>query len=215
MSAWADEIEADLRWRESELVALKALCAKCAEGSDAHRALLRALWALMYAHYEGFHKFCWDLVLDRIEAEKVTRAAVKDHFAKLSLANAFRQLRGDTSPSGILKFFREELPAQLSKNTVFEEKLETQSNLWPNVARENSKLLDLEFKNLDLFETKLKLLVSRRNDIAHGKKLVITKLSEYQEYEKAALLVMHELALQAIDCLGARRYLAFPALPAP
>lgn len=213
MSAWGQEVEADLRWREAELAALKTLCAK--SSGDSQRAVLRALWAMMYAHYEGFHKFCWDLLLDGVQREGLVRGAVSDTFAKLSLVSVFKKFRGDTSPDGIWDFVRTQMAIEMGALASFPDKLETQSNLWPNVARDNNLKVNISCGYLDSHETKLKLIVSRRNEIAHGKKLVVEKLSEYQEYENSALLVMHELALAVIDCLDKKSYLAFPALPPP
>jgi hypothetical protein len=67
---------------------------------------------------------------------------------------------------------------------------------------------------VDRNELKLKALVSRRNDIAHGKKMVIQTIEEYQPYEEAALLVMHELAVAVLECLEHEKYLK-RALPPP
>ena len=72
MSTWSDQIEADLKWREGELASLKLLAASADHGSDRQRAILRALWAMLYAHYEGFCLFCWDLMLSAIEKDACT-----------------------------------------------------------------------------------------------------------------------------------------------
>lgn len=215
MSTWSSEIEADLHWREVELASLKALCVKLDERSDSYRAMLRALWALMYAHYEGFHKFCWDLMLDAIESECVVRAAMSETFAKLSLSKAFRGLRGDGSADSFWQFANTGFASKMSELASFPEKLETQSNLWPNILIENNSKVGISCGYVEANRVKLQSIVHRRNEIAHGKKLVISRLSEYQDYENAAFLVMHELAVLVIDCLDRRSYLAFPALPPP
>lgn len=62
-------LERDLKWREAELASLKRLAITSSTETVAYQGLLRALWALLYAHYEGFTKFCWDTVLDHIQAE--------------------------------------------------------------------------------------------------------------------------------------------------
>jgi len=64
MTRWAREIENDLRWREAELASLKAHAISTRSNDVAHKAALRAIWAMLYAHYEGFTKFCWELALD-------------------------------------------------------------------------------------------------------------------------------------------------------
>jgi len=67
-------LEKDLQWREAELASLKRLAINATSNSVTHQSLLRALWALLYAHYEGFTKFAWDTLLDHIQGEKLTKA---------------------------------------------------------------------------------------------------------------------------------------------
>jgi hypothetical protein len=95
----------------------------------------------------------------------------------------------------------------MKEQLTFELSLETDSNLWPNLLRDNSTEVDLPHKKVDEHELKLKALVARRNEIAHGKKMVIASLAEYQPYEDAAILVMHELAVAVLECLEKKTYL--------
>ena len=55
---------------------------------------------------------------------------------------------------------------------------------------------------------KLRSLVARRNDIAQGQKMTISHLAEYAEYENAAVVVMHELAISVLESLESKSYLA-------
>ncbi len=66
MSNWYVELDKDLNWREAELTSLKVQLITTTKGTVAHKVLLRAMWALLYAHYEGFCKFAWDLYLDEL-----------------------------------------------------------------------------------------------------------------------------------------------------
>lgn len=45
-------LELDLKWREAELASLKRQAIISAKDSVAYRSLLRAMWALLYAHFE-------------------------------------------------------------------------------------------------------------------------------------------------------------------
>src|SRR6516164_8778467 len=94
----------------------------------------------------------------------------------------------------------------MKEQVSFELHLETKSNLWPGLLKNNSSAVALPFEMVDQHELKLKALVSRRNDIAHGKKMIIQTLKEYQPYEDAALLVMHELAVAILQCLEQKAY---------
>lgn len=206
MSSWANQIEDDLKWREAELGSLKLQAAASSANSDRQRALLRALWTMLYAHYEGFCKFCWDVLLDEIEKDGCARCDATDKIASLSLAKVFQEFRKDTSPDGILAFVHTTLPGKMNEPLTFPNRLETRSNLWPNLARENSAAVGLMTAQIDAHAKQLGALVGRRNEIAHGKKLVVESLDEYAEYEKAVMLVLHELAVSVVDTLDTRGF---------
>ena len=207
MTDWAKTLEDELNWREAEIASLKAAVLEAPKGSVRERSLLRALWAMMYAHYEGFCKFTWDFYLENIEKLGVSREACCSAVVKFSLAKQFRELRGNMTADSLWAVFTNGFGEWMKEQLNFELKLETNSNLWPSLLKENSSLVDLPFEMVNLNEHRLKALVSRRNEIAHGKKMVIQTIEEYQPYEEAALLVMHELAVAVLECLEQKRYL--------
>ncbi len=204
--SWASQIEEDLEWREGELASLK-LAVASAKRDSTRRALLRALSAMLYAHYEGFTKFCWDLLLIEIERAKCQRCDVNDKLAILSLSEAFKHLRKGASANEIWDFANTGFAREMRQPTKFSEKLDTKSNLWPNVARENNELVGLTCEQLELNRGLISSLVGRRNEIAHGQKLVIHTLDEYAKYEHAVFLFLTELAVTVSEHLERRLYL--------
>lgn len=207
MSSWTEQIESDLRWREAELGSLKLAVASAPTGSDRQRALLRALLAMLYAHYEGFSKFCWELFLDEVEKVACTRAQAVQQLAELSLEKVIRNLRGNTSTQAIWEFVHTVFPAEMVKPLSFPVRPETQSNLWPNLAMDNVHALGLSCPQIDEHRQLLRSLVGRRNEIAHGQKLEVRDLAEYEPYERAVMIVLHELAVVIVDHLEKRKYL--------
>ncbi|HAG80049.1 MAG TPA: hypothetical protein DCL61_02520 [Cyanobacteria bacterium UBA12227] len=207
MSNWLKELEDDLNWREAELVILKQQALLASKDSDRYTALLRALWAMLYAHYEGFCKFAWDLYLDELQKAGVKRKDCKDEIAKLSLQKQFKTLKGDLSPESLWSFGQAGFRTMLEENLDFQIKLETQSNLYPQLFKDNSTKVCLSSTLVEQYKTELKTLVGRRNEIAHGQKMVIKDLKEYKKYEDAAIEVMHELAVSIVDCLDKKLYL--------
>jgi hypothetical protein len=206
MASWETEIEEDLTWREQELVALKKEALLCPTGSPKQRVLLRAMVALLYAHYEGFCKFAWDLYLSSVERTGVVRADCKPEFARLSMARAFKAIKGDLTADALWTFCHTTFPGLLAASAEFPIRLETRSNLWPSLLRENCALILLPHEMADLYDTELKALVSRRNDIAHGQKMIVAKVEDYQALEHAALLVMHELGVGVVEALDKALY---------
>jgi hypothetical protein len=214
MSAWEQEIEKDLAWRESEMGALKLLLAASVAGSDRQRALLRACSAMLYAHYEGFCKFCWTLMLDTIGANAHLRSDLSEPLARRAMATVFKTLRGNTSDTNLWKFSSTEFQTELSQVAAFPEKIDTKSNLWPDLAREINMSVGLSCPLFGTHSAELGQLVGRRNDIAHGEKLEIANLSQFQKFEHAATLVMHELAIAVVNCLDEKEYLRLSPEPA-
>ncbi|NES22394.1 MAG: hypothetical protein F6K41_26615 [Symploca sp. SIO3E6] len=207
MSNWLKQLEEDLDWRLRELAILKQQAVLASKDSERYKVLLRALWAMLYAHYEGFCQFAWDLYLDELQKASVKRKDCKDEIARLSLQKQFKSLKGDLSPESLWNFGQTDFRAMLEENLDFQIKLETQSNLYPQLFKENSLKVCLNCNLIDQYEIEIRGLVKRRNDIAHGQKMLIKDLKEYKKYEDAALEVMHELAIEIVDCLDNKLYL--------
>ena len=214
MSSLADAIESDLAWREAELGSLKLLAAREDQKSVRYRALLRALWCLLYAHYEGFFKYTWDLYLETIERLAVPRRDATEELARFSLKTEFKTMKGDLSDAKLWSYFTSDFASWMAQAMTFNCKLETDSNLWPSVARKNLTAVGLPCSVIDANELKLSALVTRRNDIAHGKPMVIKTLSDYQPYEDAAVLAMHELGIAVLESVESKAYL-LPASVGP
>jgi hypothetical protein len=207
MSNWAKEIENELDWRWSELAAIKVQIVKADKVSVRYEALLRALVVLLYAHYEGFCKFSWDLYLDGLQKRRLRRKDCDDRIVQLSLQKKFKELRGDLSPQSVWEFFTTHFPQLMDDHLEFQVRLETKSNLWPNLLKSNSQAVGLSCKMADEHESLLKALVRQRNSIAHGRRELIRDLEEYEKYEKAAFEAMYELGLSVVECLERETYL--------
>ncbi|MFZ1028233.1 MAG: MAE_28990/MAE_18760 family HEPN-like nuclease, partial [Limnoraphis robusta] len=138
MSNWLKQLEEDLNWREAELAILRKEAFAASKDTDRSRVLLRALWAMLYAHYEGFCKFAWDLYLDELQKAGIKRKDCKDEIAKLSLQKQFKSLKGDLSPESLWNFGQTGFRTMLEDNLDFQVKLETQSNLYPKLFKDNS-----------------------------------------------------------------------------
>lgn len=199
-------LEADLDWRAAELAALRIQVATAPSGSLQESAGLRAIWIMLYAHYEGFCKYAIDVYLDTLEGEGLQRSVCNDVIARFSLEKRFRDFRSDTASSSCWNFFTAALPAALTDQLRFEVRPQTKSNLWPSLLRENCDAVGLSITTLNEQESKLKTLVGRRNDIAHGQKNVIRNLPEYKKYEDAAFTVLYALALDISEAVASRRH---------
>ena len=59
---------------------------------------------MLYAHYEGFCRFCWTLFLDTIQAEAHSRSELAEPLAKRAMVSVFRKFRADTSDANLWNF---------------------------------------------------------------------------------------------------------------
>jgi hypothetical protein len=92
-------IDSDLRWREAELVSMKALAwrAESDPGTPRHQALLRACWLLLYAHYEGFCKYSWDVYMEKLESMCIERRKLTDDLLCISSAKMLQRIKSTDS----------------------------------------------------------------------------------------------------------------------
>ena len=207
MNDWGKALEEELKWREAELASLKLSVSEAEPGSVKQRSLLRALWTILYAHYEGFCKFAWEFYLQNLEQLGISRDSCCVPIAQFSLSKKFRELKGSKDADSLWSAFTNDFQEWMKEQLEFKLRLETNYNLWPNLIKSNSSKVDLPSKTVEKYELKLKTLVGRRNEIAHGKRMIINSLQEYQTYEEAAVLVMHELAVAVLECLEGKTYL--------
>lgn len=201
----ADEIEADLNWREAELASLKRQVRVCPAGSVERSALLRALSALLYAHYEGFCKNTWDRYIDAVNKSGVKRKECKKELAILSLSENIKGLRSAPEEE-LWDFCENRFGALLNQDFTCDLKFKT-SNLTPALLRQYCKMALLPHAALDAEEVHIKIMIGRRHEIAHGKKQIIRDISDYLKYESAAFNVMYELGIAVYESVEKKRYL--------
>lgn len=207
-----DIISDDLDWREREIAAMRVLLSGYELTNSQRSALLRASWAMLYAHYEGFIKNTLTVFYD-----EAAKAAIKCEYLPLitkafALRDALKSLRNlpyDDLLNTIEDFQKEHL-----ENTPKFPDVDTQSNLWPNVLIDLLKTADLNTNVVEKNEAKLRTLVSRRNSIAHGEKNFINEVSYFREFEEMVYEVLYDVALQIDYRLSQPPYVINQSLPA-
>jgi len=206
MKTWQELIEKDLEWRKGELAALKLklLDAKPQAGepqSAGFKVLLKAAWTMLYSHYEGFCLFLFTRYLDRIEGMKVTRGDCREPLIRASLQQHLPKIRNKPENDfcvflahGYSLLLREPIEFPRDKKLKGEFELQGRSNLWPKLLDECCQKFGIVCAQLGPADTRLKLLVARRNTIAHGKEAPVKDYDEYDEYETHVFLVLDSLA---------------------
>ncbi|MGZ8302419.1 MAG: MAE_28990/MAE_18760 family HEPN-like nuclease [Telluria sp.] len=201
----------DLVWREAELAIMRKQLLQTVVNSPQEQTLLRANVALLYAHYEGFCKFCVGVYIEALKKRKLKRKDLKWKIAAHSMKKFFLDLKRVENQDEFFTKFMDELNDKLDEAADFENIGET-SNLWPDLLLSWLNRLDLKSKNVEEQTHYLHELVESRNKIAHGQRLTISTRAAFDSYSKAATLAMHEVALGVADALEHKSYQRFGAV---
>jgi len=205
MTPWQEVIDKELEWRKAELAALKLkLFEEKPSGVQQNtlfKTLLRASWTMLYAHYEGFTIFLFSEYLDRLERMNIPRKDCAQPLQLASFRHHLPKMRNLPEAEFIL-FLREgysakvvepiEFPRKKAREDEFE--LKGRSNLWPWLLHECCEQHCVPTAGMDPKDMRLRLLVGRRNEIAHGKD---TPVKDYDEYD-----AYHNYVLDRLDVLA-------------
>lgn len=206
MTGILETVGRDLDWREREIAAMRILLASTEITPGQRLALLRAAWAMLYAHYEGFCKNTLIAYYDSIAGRGLVCSELPFSTRVFALDKNLRSLKNLCS-SDLLGEILSFETNHLSSAPEFPD-VDTQSNLWPSVLIELLTAADLSADKVREHEVKLKTLVSRRNKIAHGESNMIAEVKYYRTYEDAVYDVMYDLAIQVDHRLSLPPYMA-------
>ncbi|WP_257555372.1 MAE_28990/MAE_18760 family HEPN-like nuclease [Sphingobium sp. CFD-2] len=204
MKSPLDLITDDLSWREAELGSLKLLLARKDVSDHQKVVLLRVSWALLYAHYEGFSKAALTVFYDYAKAAVANCGLLPVRTRIFALGKKIKKLKGLSAEPLLLEM--ENFNTSFYTPAPDFPEVDTKSNLWPNVLEDLLKDADIELISLEENRVKIKTLVQRRNNIAHGKRDIVTEISYYRGFENAVYDVMYEMALKIDERLNAAPY---------
>ncbi|MCO5163522.1 MAG: MAE_28990/MAE_18760 family HEPN-like nuclease [Mesorhizobium sp.] len=188
-----DELTADLAWRETELALIKVFLQRRDVTQKQHDMLARAAWSLLYAHYEGFAKFCLSVFFDRASRAVPSCDLLPTKTKSYALIDDIKKLR-QLPPIDFLQKI-ELMPSELATMKPTFPEVDTKSNLWPSVLEELLELADISCPSVAKHRVLLKALVGKRNGIAHGE-AVSAKYDDYLRQENAVYEVLYDLAFQ-------------------
>ncbi|WP_065327179.1 MAE_28990/MAE_18760 family HEPN-like nuclease [Tritonibacter mobilis] len=199
-----ESLTTDLDWRESELGSLRILLSRNDISKKQKEVLLRAAWAMLYAHYEGFSKFCLTVFYDEASKRMSDCEALPPRTKALALDKQLKRLK--SLPSLEMLYEMEAITDQVKALKPDFPEVDTKSNLWPSVMNDLLLDADIIIDALSLHSAKLKTLVARRNGIAHGQKNFIDEVDYYFTYENAVYDVLYHLAYSVDDRLTKAPY---------
>jgi hypothetical protein len=199
-----DALTDDLAWREAELGSLKLLLSRVDVTDHQKAVLLRASWALLYAHYEGFSKNSLTIFYGYAKNSVANCGALPLKTRLFALNDKLKRLR-NLAPEPFISDIENFSVLFYNPAPEFPE-VDTKSNLWPNVLEELLNDADISLTSLDDHRIRLKTLVEKRNNISHGKGDVVSEVSYYREFESAVYDIMYEMALKIDERLKSPPY---------
>lgn len=196
--AFLATVSRDLDWRERELGAMKILLDTTV--AEAQRlTLLRAAWALLYAHFEGSVKFSLDCFFEEICRKYPGHENIPSRvlgFIHKSEINRIRSLsaaeflqRAMTIEVDILAISPDPPEVDAESNLTVPVLLKLLNNT--DISEENSPQL---FSLIESEKFRIRTLVARRNAIAHGENNMIQEVSYYLEYENMVSELIYNVA---------------------
>jgi hypothetical protein len=199
-----DDITRDLDWRETELATIKLLIQHRDMTQKQREVLLRAAWAILYAHYEGFAKFCLTLFYDEV-SRRVAHCEILPRRTKaLALGKIVKKMKGMPTEDAIDEMERF-VAVTLKKGPVFPD-VDTESNLWPNTLERLFEEADLSAEIVIRHARKVQTLVARRNGIAHGQLEIINDVDYYLSFEEVVYQIMYTLIFMIDERLERHPY---------
>ncbi|MCU1222035.1 MAG: hypothetical protein JWQ42_128 [Edaphobacter sp.] len=216
------ELEADREWRETEIRRLqnRANALIDEKERDMYR---RMLVLILYAHYEGFCKFAFQLYINAINQLTITSANASFAIAASSMTTILNELSNANRKSDI---FRRSLPedAKLHKFARQREFLERfdefstrpinipeavvdfESNLKPVILRKNLYRLGLREDMFSHLDGQIDQLLLARNGIAHGSTKSGIDSKTYSRLRACAFKVMSEVLSQISRSLASEDF---------
>jgi MAE_28990/MAE_18760-like HEPN len=180
------EIEFDLEWRSEEIRFLRNVVARLDDNEERMR-MRRALIVMLYAHFEGFSKFAFQVYVKQINASKCRGEEV---VYPILAASVMKEIKGLNNLNQKADIFRNDAPADtelhlLARSIEFVERLaeiaareivlneddvvNTESNLTPVVMKKILFRLGFGYDDLASVAGSIQKLLGLRNGIAHGK----------------------------------------------
>jgi len=223
LSDLAAQLEDELYWRQDEVRFIQNRGATLSTDAEKDQ-FRRAVILILYAHFEGFCKFGFELYRNTINNEQILCADATPAIAAAGWTQLFKELRNPTKKSpdfrnclpndGKLHSFARErefmertaefgqLPVKIPDDFV-----DTESNLKPVVLRKILYRLGLPHDQFEHHEGNISRLLNARNKIAHGEGRTGVRESEYEELRALVFQMMDAIKNMIMERLGQRAYL--------
>jgi hypothetical protein len=164
----------EISWRKKELTMLRKMV-ETAKLGEQQEVLIRSGITILYAHWEGFVKVAAAAYLEFVANQHLCYHELTTNFIALAMKQKLEPAR-DSKKATIFNQVADWFLTKLHEKShiPYKNVIQTQSNLSTAVMIEISSMLNLNTKpyleNKEIIDEKL---LNSRNNIAHGKNLLI------------------------------------------
>ena len=168
-----DATDADLAWRKHELSAWSTLLSRT--DPPQRDAYLRGAWALLYAHWEGFVKSAATMYLEYVSRQGLTIEALSDSLVAVAMRGAISSAVESRHGSAHTQLVSSIRAGRAKARLPFDSAtVKTNANLKFDAFAEVLWSVGCDPEPFRSIQTDIdKSLLRNRNDIAHGKYLVV------------------------------------------
>ncbi|WP_051469920.1 MAE_28990/MAE_18760 family HEPN-like nuclease [Fischerella sp. PCC 9605] len=174
-----DRLSEEIAWRRKELIYIKSVIEKNRYTAIIN-TLIRSGIPILYAHWEGFVKNAATSYIEFVARQNLKYEELACNFIALAMKTKLKNAQESNKSTifvEVANFFRTGLSEKCYMQ--WENAVNTQSNLSSVIFKDIICCLGLDYS---IYETKEKLidekLLRSRNEIAHGKELLI----DYEQY---------------------------------
>lgn len=219
---WA-EIEEELGWRVDELRFLNNQI-ELLQFEEEKEKLRRPVLLMIYAHFEGFSKFAFNLYITAINSEDLECREVNSVILASSFTEIFKDLRNPNSKSDVFRstlpdekklhrfarsvHFLDELNEKLGlKVKIPDSTIDTESNLKPAVMSKLLYSVGLDYNLFAVHSPSIHRLLHKRNKISHGESRAGIEKEEFTILYTLAIEIMKGIKSEIMVCLTEKKYL--------
>ena len=209
-----EEMEYELTWRTDELRMLKNNLSLIFKDEDKNK-YRKSLIVMLYAHFEGFTKTCFNSYVSFINAQKLKRYYIEEKPELIaSCMNDIFKAYDDKDRKN--KVFKRQLPDDKKLHATYrradlisqfnnflteevyikDDVIKTDSNLKSHVLSRNLYYVGINPSCFNAFSDDIDNLVNLRNGIAHGSDKSGIDEKKYNTYENIVLKNIMESLIQ-------------------
>lgn len=220
------QLQYDWEWRLREFTLLINQLSNMSE--DDKKIYRKTLLVMLYSHFEGFCKFAFETYLKLINEERIARSDANEYIIASSLLDVFHDIEYpgnicsdifniNSTEKKFSKFFirthfirsyNEILLQDIDISDRFSSEIvDTKSNLTLKVFVKILYRLGLPYDQFDSFDSTISNLLTRRGDIAHGKKVDGIEENHFKEIEMKIFEFINSLIILLTDSARNKAFL--------